>query len=387
MENIKFLHATGLNRNGLPLAELYLESGILHKAVAALGLGKADRLEVLVVELQGAWGSACADIKRAEGNQNEGSGEVNGVADTPETFMYGKEVADTDSLDGKTMIGAVKNMSIFVVDCAENEFLEETNDDQRKSHENLIIAMFVEAIWALQHDRKSCFRKTLLSESLKKVDAYVRHLQQDGESMIEFKLRVAKANLAECEDKKSKGDSNREHEIHRLTLESRRQEDVIKHMIEHQVFLPQRDSETDVQFELRTLQKDLAVAADKESEQNHKIAMLNFEIQHEKDMRETSEYKRIDSERKRERRDLEIVQRKHENLQIKSNSEQLKEENDSLEGMLELADLQLEDAEHKNKELASKVNRQTKKIKVEKSARCRVLFMGKNVVFKQKPAK
>ena len=181
--------------------------------------------------------------------------------------------------------------------------------------------------------------------------------------------------------------SNREHNNHKLKLELSRLEDVINHSTERQVFLPQQDGETDVQYKLRKLQEDLAVAADKESEQNHKIAMLNFEIQHEKDMRETSEYKRMDSERKRERRDLEIVQRKHENLQIKSDNEQLKEENDSLEGTLELANLQLEDAEHKNKELASKVNRQTKKIKVEKSARRRMLVMGKNVVFKQKPAK
>jgi hypothetical protein len=184
--SFKFLKANGLNNNSSSqeIVKIYLGYGLLQEEFDALGLDNAQRLESLVFEWQRAWGSAVRCTYAVQTKTNEATGEHSNDAETYKISIYGKNVTDTSIIDGKTMARAVKNMSVLVVSVME-EWQPGTikDEEEKRQHEYVLVAMVVEAIWALQEDIPSRFRDALLSKSLRKVYVYSEVGQFGGESM------------------------------------------------------------------------------------------------------------------------------------------------------------------------------------------------------------
>jgi len=332
MSGISFVKANGLNRTAIPFTKFYLRSGLVRKGVEALNLEKDNRLESLVLALQKAWGSAIATCNNAQDDPNEETEDLGAVDQDPETLLYGKGVTDSGNIGGITMVRAVKRMSGFVVDLAKDTFPGGIADGrQRKQHEYMVVAMFVEAIYGLQHDHTGGFREALLSKSLKKVAEYVGYQRQNGESKEQFQIRTLQGRFAELEDKKLKGDKNLSIKNHELKLENERLRDLLEHK---KAPLLQQDGESDAQFQLRTLQDEV-------TNRHYEVRQLELELEHSKDLLKMSEDMRMEAEHKKTRRDLEILKLKNDVVQ--------------LEWKDELSELKIEDAEYEVKTQASSI--------------------------------
>jgi hypothetical protein len=195
MNDSNFSLTPGLKENGrhAPIAMKYLDNGLLRRAAEALDLDDDAHLESLVLKLGSGWDSAVNAISSLKENPDRASGELSASATTIENLIFGRDMAGTDDVDGKTMFQAVKNMSVFVVDRTGPI----KSDRHRHRNDWVVVAMFVEGIHALQHDRKCVFRDALLSESLSKVEPYPSYQQGYGETMAKFRLREIKNELEE----------------------------------------------------------------------------------------------------------------------------------------------------------------------------------------------
>lgn len=172
MKPFHFIRSGAFNSDtGKDIAKLYIETGRLRTGVRILGLEEhVVRLKSLVSVLQPKWGSANKIINRDRGKPNEESGERSANS-SPSDFVFGKGVSDNVSGDG--MVRAVMNMAIFVVECLEKDSPKAVPDDKTKrTHTAIVVAMFVGAIYALQHDKASAFTTALFGDSLAKVVVY-----------------------------------------------------------------------------------------------------------------------------------------------------------------------------------------------------------------------
>jgi hypothetical protein len=199
MKRFHFVRSSALNSDtGKDIAKLYLESGRLRSGVQILGLDEhIGRLKSLVGVLQCNWGAANKLINSDQGEPDEESGERSSGS-SPSDFVFGKGVPD--NISGSGMLRAVANMVVFVVDCLEEDSPEKVPDDKAKrTHKLIVVAMFVEAIYALQHDKPSTFTTALFGDSLAKVAAYTSIKQNIGEREADFHLRTLEKRLEESE--------------------------------------------------------------------------------------------------------------------------------------------------------------------------------------------
>lgn len=267
---------------------------------------------------------------------NHATGELSNNATTDEIFIYGSNVTDTDKIDGNTMLRAVKNMAIRVVAETDRRFPESINyNRERSSHESVVIATLIEAIWALQEDIPSGFRSAILNTSLTRVVAYSRVYQQCGESESEFQLREAKEKLAQSEKTRLRDEEKSNLEIRKLKLQlmpgnPRHWENLPSFHLERGV------NEGAVEFEVRTLQEDVGVLKTNNKDQATKIDLLKMDFE--------------ESEKRHDRKDRMILglNEKLENAakeiqQLKQYTSELKLELGEMQGEFWDADAKVED--------------------------------------------
>lgn len=85
------------------------------------------------------------------------------------------------------------NMVVFVVDCLEKHSPEKVPDEKAKrTHKLIVVAMFVEAIYALQHNKPSAFVAAIFGDSLAKVAAYTNITQRFGEGAAAFHCALSR---------------------------------------------------------------------------------------------------------------------------------------------------------------------------------------------------
>jgi len=268
----------GLNSAlGKATAKLYLDNGLMTNPIAALGLEKA-RLEPLVVELQDSWQSAVSKINTTKTNPN---GETGSQAVTAEIYMYGREITDTTDVDGRSMLRAVRNMAVLVVRHAELQFPETVRGEPRvkASHEYAVVAMVLEAVYALQHDTPSIFRGILLNASLRKVKAYSKLEQRRGESLEQYQIPRAEDLLEQSEAKGLRIEADLNHEIFKLKLKlqagnPRHWEDVPI------VQFKRYGYESDAEFKMRSLEDDNRKLKNNDDDQAQKIKLLEADADH-----------------------------------------------------------------------------------------------------------
>jgi methyl-accepting chemotaxis protein len=258
------------------------------------------------------------------------TGQLTATAENDLVFIFGRGAIQTDGPesppdDGRTILQAIKNWSVLVVLRAGVL----THDRLRAYHERTVVAMLVEAIHALQHDRDCIFRDTLLGEALEKVEECESFQQGLGESKDKFRLRTVQKELAHekamrIEGHKNLVDENYWFKQKNMNLEENNRKMKMEY---HHLALYQGDEESDAQFHCRTSQAKLTASEIRELEAYQENRQLKVELALEKGRHERTEYKREGLKRVLERRDLEI-------LQLKENSEVLQE----------LSELDLEDA-------------------------------------------
>ena len=366
-EAISFARSSGLNSNsGKHIAKLYLDSGLLRTGVDALGLEKSDRFEALILELQGDWTLANRVINGARLAPNTNAGGPIITAGNLEILIYGRGVSDSDNISGKAMLQAIRHMSVLVVDWVSTvlpaPFALAGNG---ALHSHVVVAMFVEAIGALQHDKQSIFRSALLSKSLKKVTVYTKVEQQHGETTMQFELRKAQDKLSKSEAERLRMEKNLKHEILKLQF-NQKDDDSPRHNenVPSAPPLARRDYESDDRFQVRTLQKDLAELKVDHEKQRRENRQLKMDLDHEKELLRVSDYEYGWKDG--------VILRLKEKL--KNKNLQHKKDKLDLQLSLELSELKLENSERIVKKLAKKM-------------RARVRLMGKNVELKHKLAK
>jgi hypothetical protein len=357
-EVIRFLRRSGFNENGgTAIAELYLSTGLLRTGVDALGLEKGGRLEALVLELQRDWAGANGVINRVQTGPNANAGGPIFTARSLEILIYGRGVSDTDSIDGEAMVRAVHQMSVLVVDRARTVFpVRFVNVGNGAKHTHFLVAMLVEAVEALQYENTSIFRNALLSNALKKVDAYTKLDKRPNESEMQFKLRTAQDQLSQ-----SKAMS--------LTIATRLRNDILKLQVEIQGGLPRhredepirsvavaRRYESDAEFQVRALQENLAeLKVDYEKRKNDNI-QLKLDLDCEKELLRVSEYKREWEDGLRLKEKFENAEQNNLQLnKLQSKNVQLKKDIYNLEMSHDLLDMELDKSERTVKSLAKKL--------------------------------
>lgn len=314
------------------VARKYLNCDYLSQSniPSVLGLDSDDQLESLVLELHPDWGSAVLEINRLPKTPNQVTGQLTATAENDLVFIFGRGVVQTDGPesppdDGRTILQAIKNWSVLVVLRAGVL----THERLRAYHERTVVAMLVEAIHALQHDRDCIFRDTLLGEALEKVEECESFQQGLGESKDKFRLRTVQNELAHekamrIEGHKNLVDENYWFKQKNMNLEENNRKMKMEY---HHLALYRGDEESDAQFHCRTSQAKLTASEIRELEAYQENRQLKVELALEKGRHERTEYKREGLKRVLERRDLEI-------LQLKENIEVLQE----------LSELDLEDA-------------------------------------------
>jgi hypothetical protein len=351
------------------IAMKYLDNGLLRQAVDALGLDNDAHLESLFLELRSSWDSAAREINSLEMNLNQVSGELSDSATTIEDFIFGRDVAGTDDVDvdGRMMFQAVKKMAIFVVD--RTGLIK--SERQRHLNEGIVTRMSIEAIHALQHDRKCMFRDALLSESLRKVELYPSSQQGYGETVAKFRLREIKNELVEERATSSKRIWYTENDNYEFKQKNKDLQETIKALKDERQVLPSyQGDKSDTQFEIRELQAKLAACNTSELEGYHEKRKLQLELGFEQSLHRMTEDKRRELRHKLERRDLEILQLKQNMEVLHELSEQKlqaaedkfqKELKDAKTTLKKVSD-KLSDVEHTNEFLGEEVEEQAVKI-------------------------
>jgi len=197
MKRFHFVRAPYLNKDeGKSIAKLHLQTGRLRRGIQILDLERnTDRLESLVSMLQCNWGPAAKYIKGVRAEPNEDSGELS--SSSPSIFVFGR--GSLDHISGRNMLRAVMNMVVLVVSRLIADSQEALDERVRGTHEAIVVAMFVEAIFAVQHDEKSAFATALFGDSLEKVAVYSSIEQRPGENDAAFHLRTVEQQLRESE--------------------------------------------------------------------------------------------------------------------------------------------------------------------------------------------
>ena len=194
-----FVLSPALNKKAdKDIAKLYLD-GRLRDGILILGLEEhIRRRTTLVGALQCNWGAAIKFINRDRGKPNEDTGERSSDS-SPADFVFGKGVSDNISGDG--MLRAVMNIVFLVVNRLEKDSPKDVAGEEAKTtHKKIVVAMFVEAIYALQHQEPSAFTTALLGDSLARVVVDVDdNEQRNGESDAAFHLRTVESKLRESE--------------------------------------------------------------------------------------------------------------------------------------------------------------------------------------------
>lgn len=402
--DFNLVRSSGLNGDrGMMVARIHLNNGQLRVAVDALDLQKADRLESLVSELQRPWSSANKRTNSVKTKTNHATGELSNNAATAEIFIYGRNVTDTDKINGKNMLRAVRNMAVRVV--------AETNrlfpgaivnyNRERGSHESIVVASFIEAIWALQEDIPSGFRSALLNTSLTKVDVYSRVFQQRGENLDDFQLRKAQEELAQSEKKRSRDEEKRNREVRKLKHQLKPGNP--RHFENVPAFRLERgDNESEDVYRVRALLEEVGTLKANNKSQAQEIDLLKMDVEESEDRHNRKGGLILESKEKLENAAKEI-------LQLKEDTSELNLEQDEAQKKLWEAKFKIEDLEivvdrqkdtldsqaNKIKSQASKIKSQTvtiesltKKVRAAttKSARLGVKVMRQMVQFRHKLA-
>jgi hypothetical protein len=368
MSDSEYTHTPGLKEGRYArVTKMYLDTGLPRKAVDALDLENDGQLESVVLQLRDRWGSVVSEINRLRKESNEESGELSANAETAEIFIFGRDVAGTAYIDGDTMFQAIKNMAVFVVDRAKKL----QNEKQRLEHQWIVIAMFVEAIHALQYDWECGFRGALLAESLRKVKAYKSSQQGYGETVDQFRVRMVKNELATERACGQKRYQKLEDGNYWFKQKNKNLEDLIREMKDELKVLPGQVSvESDFQFEVRHLDGQLKESKVREVEKFQENRQLKMELGLGNSRWNMSEGKRDDLEIKLERRDLEVLQLK-QNVEVVRKLSELKLEeakNAFQEKILDaectnhLLSDEVEEQAHKIESLANNIESQAKKI-------------------------
>jgi hypothetical protein len=334
----KFAKVPGLEQGGrgIVVANIYLTNGLLRVAVHALGLQKSDRLESLVSELQRAWHLAFSRTNRVQTRTNHATGELSNTATTDEIFIYGRNVTDTDKIDGNTMLRAVKNMAIRVVAETDRRFPGSIDyNRERRPHESVVIATLIEAIWALQEDIPSGFRSALLNTSLTRVLAYSRVYRQCGESSSEFQLREAQEKLAQSEKTRLRDEEKSNLEICKLKLQlmsgnPRHWENVPA------IRLERGDNEDVDAFKVRTLLEEVGALEANNKIQAQEIDLLKMDFEESEKRHDWKDRMILGLNEKLENAAKEIQQ-------LKQDTSELKLELGEMQGKFWDADVKVED--------------------------------------------
>jgi hypothetical protein len=223
MEPFSFVRSPALNQvAGLDIARLYLHTHRLRDGVRFLGLWAfRKRLESLVGTLQCNWAGANGLFNRDPGRPNVRTGERS--SPIPLHFILGNQEPETLSGDG--MLRVVMNMVIFVVNRLQRHSPTDIPDEQaKKTHKKVVVAMFVEAIYALQHNQPSALTDALFGPLLVKVVVYSDISRRKGESDAAFHLRTVEGNLKEATDMGRRDDELHQTANYALKLERTKHE-------------------------------------------------------------------------------------------------------------------------------------------------------------------
>jgi hypothetical protein len=264
MKDFHFVRSTALNKDaGQVIAALYLHTNRLRDGLRILGLLEYEvRLKSLVSVLQINWGGANHLIKSAEGKPNQRTGELS--SSIPAGFVLGKSAPD--EISGNDMVRAVMNVVVFVVRGLERDSPQEIPDEKaKKLHKFVVLAMFVEAIHALQHNQPSDFTDALFSRLLVKVVVYPEITRRHNESDASFHLRTVEGNLKAAATMRDRDDK-----IHRDTSLALQKAGVEKGILQRDLEQEHRISQLSlgVQVDLR---KDLKESQSKSIELEHDL--------------------------------------------------------------------------------------------------------------------
>lgn len=266
MSRFHFVRAPGLNRKDcMRIAKLYLETGRLRQGIQLLDFArKIDRLRSLVAMLQCSWGAAAGTIKSQLGKPDEGLGELSAGS------VFGEGV--TDKISGKDMLRAVVNMVVLVVNGLQNDSPERVPNEQIKSaHKDIAVAMFVEALYALQDDQKSAFRTALFGDSLAKVEVYSSIEQRRNEGDAAFRLRTVEQELEESEAIR-----RRNYEAHKLTIVRYKKEVEKTESLQHSLDVDRRLMHK-MAGDMIKLEQDLKEERSKRTQFEHDLKKLKEE--------------------------------------------------------------------------------------------------------------
>jgi len=146
--------------------------------------------------LQCNWSGANSLINRNREQLSEATASGGHSLSSPADFVLGK--GNRDNISGDGMVRAVMNMAIFVVNLLEKDSPKDVPDEKAKTfHQKIVVAMFVEALHALQHNQPSGFTAALFRPSMVKVVVYSEIKQHINESDAAFHLRTVEGNLKE----------------------------------------------------------------------------------------------------------------------------------------------------------------------------------------------
>lgn len=269
MEGFRFERANGLNTpHAMQIVKIYLENDRLRRAIAKLGLGMPGRLEALVSALQVCWNSASQTIRNVPAEESQEYPDDDylfGGSESPKIFTSSQE-AD-DAISAEEMLRAVGKMASLVVDDCESENPDGIGGERTKvSHRSINIAMFAEAISALQHHKSNAFRTALLDEALAPVQVATKYEGRPDESKEDFKLLVLREDNQRLMDELKRERDNRK--IDRRTI--REQKERIEELSEQLEYVQLGQGQSETTQSQRDLQQAIQKSADKavESEIN-----------------------------------------------------------------------------------------------------------------------